>query len=377
MTKRVSQPAFAVAAALVGALSMGAAACSTSDDDAGGSGGTSAAGAGGGGGGGASTVGGGGGVGGQGQAGAGGGGEDERLTWSPSSAGVGDYTSYPKVAIVPGTRAYDGDGGDLWLELPSSSRWEAGPDGGLVIQDARNVALIGGEIYLPDTIPFEETPRRSIYFVGITGTVFVEGLHVHGPGCGDIFTINSDAATFYFQNIRAEISRADEPSDPVHADLIQPWGGHAGVHIDKFTGLTTYQGFQIRRDLADVGPVYLRRTNLGNHPDGGSTANYLLWMGELMDPVHVDGDTFWLAPAPDRSDPKLIHSIWPEPCELASDSLGNYATCPDLRNGADDLVLQDWDGGALGKVREGAPGTGDYVPATSVGVGYVSPGYLE
>lgn len=196
-----------------------------------------------------------------------------------------------------------------------------------MIRDARNVVLIGGEVFLPAAIPFEETPRRSIYLVDLTGTVFLEGLYVHGPGGGDIFTINSESATFYLQNIRAEISHADEPSDPVHADLIQPWGGHAGLHIDRFTGLSTYHGFQLRRDLAAVGPVYVRRTNLRNHPDGGSTANYLLWMGDQMSPVHVDGNTLWLDPAPDRPVPRLLHSIWPEPCELASDSLGSYATC--------------------------------------------------
>ena len=376
MDRRLGQLA-AAAVALIGSLSSTiVASCSDSDEGETASSSTtsSSGGAGEGGGGVAGQAGG---RGGHGQAGAGGSAPDDRLTWSPSAAGVGDYTSYRKMDIVPGTRAYDGDGGDLWLELPSGSRWEAGADGGLVIQDARNVVLIGGEIYLPDTIPFEETPRRSVYFVGLTGTVFIEGLYVHGPGCGDIFTINSDTATFYFQNIRAEISRADESSDPVHADLIQPWGGHAGLNIDKFTGLTTYQGFQIRRDLEDVGPVYLRRTNLRNNPDGGSTANYLLWMGDQMDPVHVDGDTFWLDPAPDRTDPRLIHTIWPDPCDLGTDNLGSYATCPDLRNGSNELVLQDWAGGGLGKVREGVHPDGDYVTPSAVGVGYASPGYVD
>lgn len=65
------------------------------------------------------------------------------------------------------------------------------------------------------------------------------------------------------------------------------------------------------------------------------------------------------------------------PAAVVLGALSLSATCPDLRDDANELVLQSWAGGSLGKVREGAPPTGDYVPATAVGVGYVSRGYVE
>ena len=60
---------------------------------------------------------------------------------------------------------------------------------------------------------------------------------------------------------------------------------------------------------------------------------------------------------------------------LSSDSIGSYATYPGFTNSQGQKIVRNWDDSGDGQLRQGVPPGGDFVSPSSVGVGYLSPGY--
>jgi hypothetical protein len=80
-----------------------------------------------------------------------------------------------------------------------------------------------------------------------------------------------------------------------------------------------------------------------------------------------------LAGARPRFAQEHLARSWPV---LGSDALGSYATYPGFTNAQGQKIVRNWDDSGDGQVRQGVPAVGNFVLPTSVGIGYVSPGYV-
>lgn len=246
--------------------------------------------------------------------------------------------------------------------------------GGVVIAGGRNVVVMGGHITVPwaGTSPTIEA-RRALFFYRQVGTVHLEGTLIDNAG-GDLsegIQIDAPDAIVQIQNVRVTGVHARDQvnfSDN-HPDLIQPFGGVKELRVDGFTGSSDSQGIFLRAASAPIGKVDLRRVNMV-----GTHTNYTRML------QHINGETgtiptrltdVWITPQPGED---LYYSVLAQSAgglthihTMSSD--GQVASWPDYKDGAGNLVIS-------GEVRRGLPPSGEWVPASRVGLGYVSPGYL-
>lgn len=235
--------------------------------------------------------------------------------------------------------------------------------GGVRLIGGRNIVVIGGHITIPwagDDASIGD--RLGLYLKNQTGTVHVEGLLIDNAG-GDLsegIQIAAPDAVVQIENCRVEgIHARDEMNfTDNHPDLIQPWGGVRALLVDGFSGLTDYQGFFLVGSSAPIGKVQLRNVNIV----GTDTSRYLFWQ---EDGVPVDLRNVWLAPAKNRS---LGWSVWPDK---------NAADPRTVIVNPDGSVRWQPSTGITGAILSGGPPGGDIVPSSSVGPGYVSPGYEQ
>jgi hypothetical protein len=208
--------------------------------------------------------------------------------------------------------------------------------------------------------------------------VHVEGNLFTGSQLGDGMQIFDGNAIVQVENDHDALSHGSDSG--VHADIIQPWGGEQQLRIDGYTGYTQCQGGMWKRDTgtpAYNGPIYLRRVNFR---DVAGLCGYISWVSPGGNSnIFTDGTNgFWVQQASGRS---FAHSIWLDdtsstPPLISSDASGTYATYPNLNGALGTQMWKKWDGSANGQIRQGVPPGGDFVPPSSVGVGYVSPGYV-
>ena len=230
---------------------------------------------------------------------------------------------------------------DYRIVMPS--RPLAAP-GGLVIDGGQDNVLVGGHISIPWAGPSPDlsvqqnfiahiNERRGLFISNATGTVHIEGLLIDGEDLTEGIQIRAPEATVQLQNIRIDYVRARDQQDFTdnHPDLIQPWGGVQNLRIDKFTGVTDYQGIQLESAMAEIGGVTIKRTNIRAMP----TARYLMWKGGNDYPLEVQN--VWVEPAPGRT---WQTTSWPH------------------------------DSAAWENLRRGVPPGGDFVPSDAVGVDY-------
>ena len=276
----------------------------------------------------------------------------EKLTWAPPTL------------RLPTTIEVGPEGGQFNLAPGKDYVVQIGDVsavGGVRLIGGRNVVVIGGHI----TIPWAGGSasigdRLALYLKNQTGTVHVEGLLIDNAG-GDLsegIQINAPQAVVQIQNVRIDgIHARDEVNwSDNHPDLVQPWGGVQALRIDRFTGETDYQGFFLVGSAGPIGKVDLRDVNVV----GTDTSRYLFWQ---EDGVPVNLQNVWFAPAPKRS---LGTSVWPD----------KNATAPRTATVNDDGSVQ-WlpVTGITGVILPGSPGGRDFVPASTVGTSYVTPGY--
>jgi len=261
----------------------------------------------------------------------------------------------------------------------------------LYISGGHNIVMIGGEIHIPDLpdtlngVQGNDNQRQAMRLDRQTGTVFIEGLEVSGV-CMDFIDITAPQATIIIQNVRVEGCRSHFESltggyTDEHPDLIQPWGGAKEIDIDGFTGFSDYQGFTLDSDLGKVGNVVIKHANIGPIAPSPQYGRYFMWQdcntstfpdcatnADAPEYPHWDltDDSFFIQPADNKS---LADSVWPpfdgtnpRKAVLAAD--GQAVSWPNYTEKIN------------GRVRLGPPPGGDFVPAGSVGIGYVSPGYL-
>jgi hypothetical protein len=318
----------------------------------------------------------------------------DKLTWAPpgfSNDGnaSNDYQGYTTVTVPTtdnNTNRYEltlNDSTDYVVKLPSTVR------GPLVVNGGRNIVIIGGHIrgYNVASSVADAQQRLLMFTDGANAVngriVHVEGVLLESPnmtptrdvGEYDGIDMDADNAVFQIENIRLPVIWGSDLSETGyegfasnHADLIQAWGGAAGVRIDKFTGSSWYQGFQIDPDLGPVGPVTIKRVNLvhaGRFPGtgldgGGAGGGYLLWLQKTGFPASTAIEDLYLKSAiPGQSFNKMI---WPETATFSTVGGTQQATW----NGANSIT---------GTIKYGDPPGGDYVPSGVAGETYTSPGY--
>jgi hypothetical protein len=260
-----------------------------------------------------------------------------RLTWAPPA-----LQAPTTVTVTPSTRILRLDPTlDYVVQMPPTPL--TGP-GGLSISGGHDVVLIGGEIRI-DRDPAETAvpsiqQRRGLVLANQTGTIHVEGLRIGGDDLNEGIDLSEPlGATVQLENVRIDglTSRDPVAFGDGHPDLVQSWAGPGRLRIDRFTGITNYQGFYLApQELGTPQPLTeldLRNVNLV----GTATSTYMLWSTTPLVPSISE---VWVRPRPGRLPEQ---SLWPAPSA--------------------------WPG-----VQVGQPPS--FVNAWSVGTGYRSPGYL-
>jgi hypothetical protein len=268
---------------------------------------------------------------------------------------------------------------DYRVKLPSTP-----VRGGLTFYGGHNVIMIGGEIDLPTPCT---TDSQECHGVNIsrantdTGTIHIEGVLFHNPDpthskyTGDGVDVNTAQGTdVQLENVRVDgIDGCETGAYPsAHADVFQPYGGVHDIRVDGLTGTSDYQGMEIKQ--GDNGSVIhsavFRRVNMDGlaNPHGCTGSQYLWWLTSTaggfncsvypttLDRVYnnpsgsfsLNQGTVWPATSPTFGCPVNVQN--------------SVATWPGLSN-------------VTGAITQGLPNGGDFVPASSVGIGYVSPGY--
>jgi hypothetical protein len=276
------------------------------------------------------------------------------LSWAPPAG----WQNYPVTHVTPSNSVttIGARGGDVLVKLPADR-----PAGPITIANCRNAVIMGGQITVAPTARFGNDDQRAIYVHKCTGTVHIEGVLINGnvPGSqADGIAVNAPEATVQIQNVRMEALRGTYSVN--HADVFQPWGGVREYRIDRLSGTTNYQGIQVRQDLGAIGKGTIRNANVGS-----SGVNPIERGGQF---IRIDCNTYPLSLENVYLDPRsgrdMGYSVWPQTDDRS---------CPaKISNG---VVSWPSIGNLSGTLTQGKPASGDFVPAGSVGIGYVSPGY--
>jgi hypothetical protein len=266
-------------------------------------------------------------------------------------------------------------------------------------------------------------------------TVHLEGLFLGGDGLNDGINVDAPSAVVQVQNVHIAGVVFDGADDRDgtgaydgmgrnHPDVLQVYGGHRELRVDGLSATSAYQGLFLKVDHPDGrgGTVRLRNVDVraveitgvdgveyaGNrmyfwdaatigdqyiengtvwirhHPDAGKVADAPndrpdsggWWRGAYRD--GPDGDLV-VEPPPGVAGPadaaERLSSGEPviEP-RLGADRDGFYLWWPP-DEAPDRSVVRDASGDGPGRIHLGVPAGGPYVPASTVGPDYRSPGY--
>jgi hypothetical protein len=249
---------------------------------------------------------------------------------------------------------------DYIIELPNEKKV-----GGLIIEGGRNVQVIGGYITANPEHSIDNTDwtNRAVYVKNNRGTVHIEGLLIDGSSSGqhDGIAISSPNSIVQVENVR--IVGLQGRYDQVHADIIETDGGFKELRLDRLTGTSNYQGLF----FSGRGPTIVQNIDVG-YQASPYVADYktgqFLWITAGSTTCASEEHTFsdlYVQPKPGLT---LGDSVWPtvdNPPGCTANVANNEATWPDLP--------------VTGSVKLGPPLGGNFVPADTVGLGYISPGY--
>jgi hypothetical protein len=297
----------------------------------------------------------------------------------------------PLVVDVPvgGLDAYYGASRDIVLRLPDTP-----VQGEIRTTGGDDIRVVGGKIG-------GGTSFRGEYGIvarDLRGSLYVEGVEIDfsrvwdrdnivatGYAPGRTGRAGWSYPAVYIQNSRLLGARWSGGGH--HPDLYQKQGPQGALYMDRVTGEASYQGLMIgavsfsgepnpgERHVDGMDYTEIRRTNLGNRAD--HTIGYLAWLVwndgsrgfEGDDPWPVVLNRFYLRPAPGQD--LRRHLVWPRgDTRVAGQRRGALILSRDRRSAR-------WTRASMirGRVHQGAPPRGDFVPAGRAGLGYVRPGY--
>ena len=280
-------------------------------------------------------------------------GDGNELTWAP-----------PKLK-KPVTYHVSGDGPGSIEARPGQDSivvWDGPTNRRIRFSGGRHWVIRGGEVH-NDRTWSNEDDQSGLEFEDVTGTAFVEGMLIHGRHGRDGIRVGSGGSktTLVVQNSRI-VDRLAGPDD-YHADVLQPYGGVKALRVDRLTGSGDYQG-QMWKQESDTtfGPTDFRRVNFrAAVPEREYMIN--LVMSDPTGPVTLS--EVFNEPDPDFADGDFCRA------QIPSDSA-------DCRTDADGRRYVTWSGTKIevnGRVTQGPPPGGDFVPDGVAGLEYESPGY--
>jgi hypothetical protein len=243
---------------------------------------------------------------------------------------------------------------DYIIELPKDQPLR----GGLSIWGGRNAVLIGGEILISADDPRGALSYiRAVYLQEHAGTMHFEGVLIRGENPGDLqegFNLNlrQTNCVVQIQNVRVE--KVHGTRDAHHADILQTWAGPAELRIDGLTGFTQYQGMFLLPNQhfpLEKGGFLPKKWIFKNiNIEGAEGSGYMLW-----------------APPSEQQWPMEIENVWVKPHESKQGRRDSFLwPKPDQES---DRFWED--------VKAGVPPGGDFVPAGTAGLNYISPGYAD
>lgn len=253
---------------------------------------------------------------------------------------------------------------DYIIKLPATKKI-----GYTWLNGGRNVVIIGGHVTTPSGLT-GTSERRAFYIKDNQGIVHIEGVLIDSSGGGeqDAFAISAANSTVQLQNIRVENLMGTYNTE--HADIIQPWGGVKELRVDRMTGSTNYQGFYFvqTQSYGIMDKIVVQNVNF-LHQDNPSQnvprMMYMVYDDCLWHPNSVSFTEVYFKANSQRPFEQTTYpsTTIPTACKASiSSGTPRELTWPG----------QDW---FTGSVKEGDPAGGDFVPAGTVGLGYVSPGY--
>jgi hypothetical protein len=332
------------------------------------------------------------------------------LRWKPPGWNGGDPTkasSYPGYEVRRVTSAGTtslSNGRDYFLEIDVNYSG----DQRVWIQGGRNIVCMGAEIDYTNSSG--DGFNSSLQFEGGDdgAIVHVEGARIKNQPNG--FTLKAPKM-FQFQNIHTDLR---DGSGSGHPDLIQVWSGAKakGIRVHKWTG---YSGFTYFSDFTDdKGPSQFGSETPSfwelydvdmHHVNGQGLGN---WMGS---PNHAvwKGSNLWLETSTeptgnrrDMGDQLRQHGLQYPPISgpgygaryeiFGTDGTTSlYKSPPNPQGGApgdigrlqgqylryldNPRLTAEWRC-QIAPTSVGADANGNFVPASKVGVGYKSPGYV-
>lgn len=296
------------------------------------------------------------------------------LTWSPPT-----LTSPTTVSATGTTTQFTATGAQIGTDLIVNITGAC--TRGLFIEGWRHVRIIGGEI---NTTANQNTGsgiqwNKGVNFKNCTGTLHLEGILAHGGYVTDFVYCNSPEATLQIQNCRAlNLRGKDDDADAIgeHADVLQAYGIRH-LRIDRLTATSSYQGLFLRPEraetLSDLS-ADIRRMNIEmiTGPDDTGRHAFTTIPTETKRFQTVALQEVFITPSNHASHTTLGRAVSPQDNGTApnratiavGDDGRNYATWPS--NMATVIT---------GRITQGTPPGGDFVPAATPGMSYVSPGY--
>jgi hypothetical protein len=249
---------------------------------------------------------------------------------------------------------------DYIIKLPAEKQV-----GGVALKGGRNIVMIGGYITVPPGAA-NQSQQRAIYIKDSKGTVHIEGVKIDNWDGSEFDGIAVAAPDAIIQIQNCRITELTGSQKTLHADILQPWGGAKEIRIDRLTGTSDYQGFQIPPDNALIGRAELRNINLGHILPPKGRPGFLLWLTKgtkTCDTYPMVLENFYVEA---RKGETVGQSVWP-PVGATVDGCAaiekdNAVSWPNLP--------------VKGFVKLGPPPEGDFVPENIAGVTYVSPGYV-
>lgn len=274
-----------------------------------------------------------------------------KLTWAPAMAPGATVVNVPTGASLGALDTST----DYVLVMPGTALNRT-----LVIQGGRHVTVVGGRITNTDATAADGSQKHAgVYINGHTGVCHIEGLLLDGSGLYDGIVINGNkpGSIVQLQNIHiAEIHAGDEAGfTDIHPDNIQTISGPSKLRVDRFSGTAIYQGlFDYPEDVASNVPSQVEGRDLRNM-DFRLRSDKTTWAGL---PIYKS---------------KGAGGDWPVTSQNCWVDMGLTSKFRMMFPGLNQMG-RGWYYGQPG-VAQGADGSGRFVPAASVGVGYVSPGY--
>lgn len=264
-----------------------------------------------------------------------------------------------------------GSGGDLIID------WNVATNRRFRIQNWRHVVIIGGEVYNDvkigsDTSSADLDERAALQFDNCTGTIFVEGLLVHGTSTAnaiDGIRIDAGAANFVCQNTRItnRYGIAGSALNQSHADCIQPFGGIASMKFYQCTFASQYQGIMFKND-SSFGPSFWTKVNLHGEPGQMATTLqcYAPSQGGLItaSEFYSNPQGSWIS----------SNGSWVSAHYQSSGRVSGT----DAASGRQFVYWQspNWAWASGSRLLQGVPSGGDFCPVGRAGLNYVSPGYV-